>query len=350
LSQLQDLFIYRQAKLSDQSEIMKFIADFWGQNHILANNHNFFKYEHVHGLNINFFLAINKKTNFLSGILGFIPYENTPNSHICGVIMAVSPFEKVPFLGVEIMRQMLKKTNPKTYCGIGTNPKTMIPLVKKFFNRHVGIMDHYFYLNPSLNEFRIAKISKINKNLLIKTDVNNGISINNIQVVDQRAIVKNYDKLFFEKNLPRKSLEYILKRYLHHPIYSYISYLIFDPQSGNQSLLFAREVEYCGSQVLRIIDFIGDINALGKLNTWINSTISKNCYEYIDVLCSGINQKLFEGSGFKLVKGMDIIMPTYFEPFVCENIDIYFEKSHKDLILFKGDADGDRPSKSKSIK
>ena len=47
---------------------------------------------------------------------------------------------------------------------------------------------------------------------------------------------------------------------------------------------------------------------------------------------------------------MDIIVPTYFEPFVCENIDIYFEKSHKDLILFKGDADGDRPNKVPDIK
>ena len=37
------------------------------------------------------------------------------------------------------------------------------------------------------------------------------------------------------------------------------------------------------------------------------------------------------------------IIPTYFNPFIKKNVNIYYEKSHKKLILFKGDADGDRP-------
>ena len=351
MNPLQDSFVYRQAKLSDQSEIMKFINDFWKPNHILGNDPDFFKYEHVNGSNINFFLAINKKTNSLSAIQGFIPYGQVPYSHVCGVIILVNPLEKVPFLGVETMRQMLKKTNPQTYCGIGTDPKKMLPLVKKFFKRHVGIMDHYFFLNPSLSDFQIVTKSIMNNHLLKKIRSDNGIAINNIKIANEKAIINNYDKLFFEKNLPRKSLGYVLKRYLSHPIYSYKSYLIFDPQSSNQSLLFAREVEHCGSKILRIIDFMGDVNALGKLNAWLKFIISENCYEYVDLLCSGIDQKLFEKSGFKVViKDEDVIVPTYFEPFVDKNIDIHFEKSHKDLILFKGDGDGDRPSISKSNK
>ena len=62
IPRLQDLFVFRQAKLSDQSEIMKFIDDFWKPNHILSKDPHFFKYEHVNGSDINFFLAINKKS------------------------------------------------------------------------------------------------------------------------------------------------------------------------------------------------------------------------------------------------------------------------------------------------
>ena len=40
------------------------------------------------------------------------------------------------------------------------------------------------------------------------------------------------------------------------------------------------------------------------------------------------------------------IIPTYFEPFIKKNVKIHFEKSSSELIIFKGDADGDRPSKS----
>lgn len=349
MNQLQDLFLYRQAKLSDQSAIMQFIKDFWKPNHILGNNVSFFEYEHVDGSNINFFLAINKKTNSLSAIQGFIPYGPIPNSHVCGVIIKVSPHEKIPFLGVEIMSQMLKETNPKTYCGIGTNPITMVPLVKKFFKRHVGIMDHYCFLNPSLSVFQIAKISKINNFFFNKVPNDKGISLKNIKIANEKIIIKNYEKLFFQKNLPKKNLKYILKRYLYHPIYFYQSYIIFDPHSGNQSLLFTREVQHCESKALRIIDFIGDINVLGKLNTWLKFIISENDYEYVDLLNNGIEQKIFEKSGLKLVKDLDAIVPTYFEPFVAKNIDIYFEKSDENLILFKGDADGDRPAKSKNI-
>jgi hypothetical protein len=351
LNRLHDFFVFRQAKLSDQPEIMKFINDFWRPNHILGTDSDFFEYEHVNGSDINFFLAINKKTNSLSAIQGFIAYGQVPNCHICGVMTKVSPLEKVPFLGVEIMNQMLKKTNPYTYCGIGTNPKTMVPLVKKFFKRHVGIMSQYFFLNPSLSDFHIAKVSKMNKHLLKKIHSEKGIGIDSIKIADEKTINKNYDKLFFEKNLPRKTLDYVLKRYVYHPRYFYKNYLVFDPQSGNQSLLIAREVEHYGSKALRIIDFMGDVNVLGKLNAWLIFITSENCYEYVDLLCSGIDQKLFENSGFKLhIKDDNLIVPTYFEPFVDKNIDIYFEKSHKDLIIFKGDSDGDRPSIAKSIK
>ena len=345
MNRLQELFVFRQAKLSDQSKIMKFINDFWKPNHILGTDSDFFEYEHVNGSDINFFLAINKKTNSLSAIQGFIAYGQVPNCHICGVMTKVSPLEKVPFLGVEIMNQMFKKTNPYTYCGIGTNPKTMVPLVKKFFKRHVGIMSQYFFLNPSLSDFHIAKVSKMNIHLLKKIYNEKGIGIDSIKIADEKTINKNYDKLFFEKNLPRKSLEYVLKRYVYHPRYLYQNYLVFDPQSGNKSLLIAREVEHSGSRALRIIDFIGDVNVLGKLNKWLIFITSKNCYEYVDLLCSGIDQKLFEKSSFNLhLKNDNFIVPTYFEPFIDKNIDIYFEKSHKDLIIFKGDSDGDRPN------
>ena len=38
------------------------------------------------------------------------------------------------------------------------------------------------------------------------------------------------------------------------------------------------------------------------------------------------------------------ILPQYFEPFVQKNIERWFETTDKDMIIFKGDGDGDRPS------
>ena len=55
---------------------------------------------------------------------------------------------------------MLQINKPQTYCGIGTNPKTMLPLVKKFFKRTTGLLDHYYILNNDLPNYIIAKVVK----------------------------------------------------------------------------------------------------------------------------------------------------------------------------------------------
>jgi hypothetical protein len=39
------------------------------------------------------------------------------------------------------------------------------------------------------------------------------------------------------------------------------------------------------------------------------------------------------------------IIPNYFEPFVAENIDIYFfSNTNEKVYIFKGDGDQDRPN------
>ena len=138
--------IFEIAKKKDIKNIMRFIKKYWDKKHILANNIKFFCYEYKNKKNINFILARGKNQK-IEAIQGFILYGSKKNSHVCGSMTCVRSDSKKPFLGIEIMKKMLEITRPKTYCGIGTNPQTMIPLVKKFLNRHVGIMDHYYILN-----------------------------------------------------------------------------------------------------------------------------------------------------------------------------------------------------------
>ena len=72
--------------------------------------------------------------------------------------------------------------------------------------------------------------------------------------------------------------------------------------------------------------------------------LKENDYEYIDMLCSGIKEKYLNFSSFiKKDNNDEVIIPNYFDPFVKKNVKIFYEKSSKNLILFKGDADADRP-------
>ncbi|EIA5267883.1 hypothetical protein LJ217_001634 [Campylobacter jejuni] len=51
--------------------------------------------------------------------------------------------------------------------------------------------------------------------------------------------------------------------------------------------------------------------------------------------------------GFKLLNKDENLIPVYFEPFVKENIDIYFafKSKNKNYAIFKGDSDQDRINK-----
>ena len=72
-------------------------------------------------------------------------------------------------------------------------------------------------------------------------------------------------------------------------------------------------------------------------------------HEYIDLFTKGLDEKIILEAGFMKVdnKNNDVIIPNYFEPFVQKNVCIrYFTdtKNLKDLRIYKGDGDQDRPS------
>ena len=330
-------YLFRIAKSSDIKNIMKFIKNHWDKNHILSKNFNFFCYEYKNKNNVNFILAFNNKKK-LEGIMGFILYSKKIN-HVCGSIACVSKNSKRPMLGVELMKKMLEIIKPKSYCGIGTNPQTMAPLMKKIFKRHVGIMSHYYILNDNFKNYKISKIfyKKKTKNVDKK-------NLELIEINDFKYLLKTFDLKKNFTNLPQKDEEYLKKRYFKHPIFKYKFFLLKTKLNIFKSFLVTREINLKKRKILRIIDFRGKVNDLSFINKSLIRILYQNRYEYIDLLCSGLSAKIIKKSGFikKKINDKNII-PVYFDPYLKKNINIWFEKSKKNLILFKGDADADRP-------
>jgi hypothetical protein len=330
-------YIFKIAKIQDIKKIMNFIRNYWDKNHILAKNIKFFLYEFQNKKKLNFILAINQKK--IEAIQGFILYGRRKNSHVCGSITCVKKKTKLPFIGILTMQKMLEINKPKTYCGIGTNPKTMFPLVSKFFKRTLGIMDHFYILNNKYNNYKIAKIKKKNSYKSIK---NNNYKLN--EIFDFKDLKKKFNFKKNYKNLPLKESYYLKKRYFNHPIYKYKFFCQQNRYGNFRSFFVAREVCFKDRKALSIVDYRGEINDLGRLKESLIKILNYNKYEYIDLVCTGLNSKILERSGFIKKKKNDLnIIPTYFNPFIKKNVNIYYEKSHKKLILFKGDADGDRP-------
>ncbi len=342
MNKYDDFYIFRKCTVEDTFRIMEFIRIHHRRNHILGNDIKFLLYEHADSNEMNFIICEDKKSNDIVGILGFIPYSLDENLyHICQCLTVVSRQSFIPLLGVELTKRFTAIMKYKTFCGIGTNPKTMVPLSKKFFNRFVGKMAHYYMLNETFSTFRVAKISnrtKRSKNI-IDNDFIHLNELENIEEVNKTLVLSRA-----YQNLPYKEKWYIEKRYFNHPIYHYKVWELKNKLKP-LAILIGREISHKDRKVLRFVDFIGDVKYLELCNKVIKDILGKNNYEYADFLLHGVPENVMSRCGFNLIKDDDInIIPNYFEPFIQKNVEIWLEKSHKDMILFKADADNDRPN------
>ncbi len=332
-------FVFRVAKLSDLKSIMQFIKKNWDKKHILGIDQNYFRYQFVDKDKLNFILAINKKKKIIEAIHGFITYSSGKNKTICGSIVCVDKNSLTPFLGIEIMRKIKSLVPHKIYIGIGTNPNSMIPIVRKIFKRYTGKMKHYYILNSNFKKFNLARIHDTKKN------VKN--SINDYELKPIKNIFdlkKNYKNISKFKNFPYKSISYLKKRYFKHPIYKYRLYSVVNNSGKINSLIISRELRFKSNKILSIVDFIGIEKDLSKIGYALEKIIIQGNYEYIDMLCANFKEEFLFKSNFRLKKQNDKnIIPLYFQPFVRKNVQIWYESSVKNLRLFKGDADQDTP-------
>ncbi|MEL7567167.1 MAG: hypothetical protein AAGU27_20140 [Dehalobacterium sp.] len=342
MNKYDELYNFRKAKMNDVDRLMRFIRENWRANHILGNDREFFLYEHGNGDEINFIICESKKNGELVGMHGFIPYSwDEELRHVCGVMTMVKKDVFIPMLGVELIKRFIGIMQYKTYCGIGTNPKTMVPLVKRLFHRYVGKMEHYYRLNEKVEEFKIVKIVNRKKNCAESIERNQAelLELKDFTEVKKRFVLNKSNPF-----LPYKEDWYIEKRYFKHLIYQYRVWGI--AVNGRiRALLFGRQVEQANTKILRFVDFIGDIEDLVFVNKGVKEIIEKDGYEYADFLLHGVPEKIMSKAGFvRKTEEEGNIIPNYFEPFIQNNVDIWFETSHEDMIIFRADADGDRPN------
>lgn len=341
MNNINNIYEIRIAFKSEIDIIMSFIKKEWNENHILANNKDFFEYEFLNGEYVNFVIALHRINGSLDGIIGFNPAsKDKEHLDIWGVMWKVKDNLEVPFLGIELMKQLIKLTKCRTEIGVGANLKTSIPLLKLMLGFRIDKMDHYYYLS-NREKYIIAIIVEKKKNRMIK---DTKVSICDIHT---RKDMNNAKEIFENKKvIPYKDIDYIEKRFLRHPIYQYIVKGILNSDGKIGAILIMREVEYNSTKVLRIVDYIGEHYLFSKLANIFQKMIEDYNYEYIDFYTKGMKEEYILNAGFQKHTEDDLnIIPNYFEPLVQENIDIWVNSSSNEGIFFKADGDQDRPNK-----
>lgn len=331
-------YTIRFAEKKDVSNIMKFIKEHWKKDHILANDRDFFEYEFgIHTEQINFVLLLNDE-NEIAGILGFIPYDETSRDMFT-VMWKVLEHDQIMFGGVLLLQYLVENGNCRHIYTSGINEGTRN--IYRYLRLQTENLKHFYRLNRNMEQH--LAVVKSSDDLIRVEKENNSHTLRLVEDVVE------FEKKYRPNRNPEqiaKSSEYVKHRYFTHPIYQYLVYEVCKANVSCNSYIIMRVQECKGAKALRVIDYLGNVELIGELTCAIEQLLDELRCEYIDFYEYGIDDEILERAGFvKNSVDSENIIPNYFSPYLCQNINIgiVFENDTKPVI-FKGDGDQDRPS------
>lgn len=342
MNKFDETYEIRFGRESDIPAIMEFLELYWKSGHIMAKNRSFFEYEFLEpDGTVNMVLAIDRKTGSIEGLKGFLyASSNKEMRDLWGSIWKVKP-GNAALLGVEIFLRVEQLTNCRYNIGIGANPETTIPIVKKLLHRNIGKMKHYYRLaDKKAEEFKIAKVAYFPQN----TSKTLNKKVAGIVLNSAEEFKRYFDIDNLISAVPYKDYNYVEKRYYRHPIYQYTVYGL-KTENKVKAVLIYREQRLEDRKAIRVVDYLGDRSLMAGTDSFWKRKLSESGCEYIDFYCYGFEDEFLKDAGFSVLLENDKnIIPNYFYPFVQKNIDIWVHSQIENVLICKADGDQDRPN------
>jgi hypothetical protein len=325
---------------------MRFIGEFWRKGHIMSVDRELFLYEYANGDDVNFVLAIDRTSNEIEAIFGFLNCSNPNNPSnsdkrdIWGSMWKVNDTRpNLPLLGIELAKRVVSLTGCREHIGNGANPQTTVPLRKLYFREKTAPMKQYYRLNSMTKTFKIAIIHECPSQPKTQAKETFLIPFQTMEALRQAFCIEEVEAR------PYKDSWYVEKRYFCHPYYHYDIYGVHDGSGKVGALLMARVVEANEGKALRIVDYIGDHQLFAGLSGEIDRLMLEQGCEYTDFVAHGFEEAFVSAAGFCLrTADSPNIVPNYFEPFEQKNVDIWVHYKTEGTLFFKADGDQDRPN------
>jgi hypothetical protein len=313
------------------------------KNHIYTKNSNFFDWLYKYDDNFyNVAIALSPSSNVI-GFQNFIPisqFDKSANEqHIFLALWFVDDMAK-PGTGLRLFKFIETSFKNYSISTSGFDPK--MKNFHKWQKFKIGILNHYYMINPNIKQYKICKTN--HKEKKINLNENSLKKINYIKIN-----LKNINKInpqIFDLSSPKKSISYLINRYLKHPIYKYN--IIYRSHKKNYSIIVYRKNFFNKRTCVRVVDYIGQNQNIILFEDFFKSLLNNSKCEYIDIYNTGLDKKSLIKTGFNLKKDDEIIIPDFFDPFQKKNIQLLYGNKckKKNFLLFKADGDRDRPNRN----
>lgn len=324
----------RFAVPADEERIVSFIRTHWSGNQTLIRSKDIFRYQYMTYVPCGFVLA--EENGNIIGLKGYVPMNRTEEPDMA-VALAIVEKNSHPMLNMEIQRFLEKQTGCRMMCSTGLNPNTSARIYP-LFRYHVDKLKQYYKLGES-DDFHIAKV--IQK----PETVTEGEALL-CSIPDPETLQSLFNLEDWKGQMPYKDMSYLRYRYFEHPFYHYEMLGICQDTKSAEAVIVGREISLQNSKVFRIVDYLGNREAIRRVGLSLSKLVRSRGWEYVDFYCYGMNDDDMCRAGFVLRDENDPnIIPNYFEPFVQKNVDIWFFcKQHEQYLICKADGDQDRPN------
>jgi len=331
-------------------DVIRFIQQHWKPGHALTRRPLIdWQHRDVDGSGYNIILARRRRDAAITGMLGYIPTKRFDERLAADNVLWLTTWKVrddagVAGLGIQLLDYLVSHESHVAIGAVGLTPST-VPIYKAFGYR-VGELQHYVRMNPTFTTFRLVAQPPRATSPASSTSSTGALPL------EVRRLVRDddFDTLGPVNGpaiVPVKTAQYFRRRYLHHPIYRYTIAALVDSADG-VALLAARVADWQGRRAVRLVDFAGSPELFTRTRPLVDELMTEFDAEYADIYNAGIADEVFERAGFSRIDpDGPTIVPDHFEPLERRNVRLWFalkSKTASTALVFKGDADQDRPN------
>ncbi|MDL2219200.1 hypothetical protein LJC04_02515 [Ruminococcaceae bacterium OttesenSCG-928-O06] len=325
-------YSFRLAGAADEAAIRQFVRTHWESRHPLVELPDFFAYYYkIRPGQLNF--ALCERGDALCAVAGFV-YANQCEAPDVWVSLWVAD-KAASGSGLELMEALPRLCGCRTLACNNIRPETR-PFYH-FLGFTTGRVAHYYRLAQRAR-YTVARVENPR--------------ISPVGGAAQLTLLPNAAALATSGFVPPKTanpckdLWYIARRYFAFPRQEYRLYAAALPGAAPCALLAARVVPVNGTNVLRLVDYIGPAGFLPEMGAAIQTLLDETGAEYADLYCAGLPEDVLYKAGFvpRAEGDESVVIPNYLTPLVRENVEYYyFTNRPEGFCLFRADGDQDRP-------
>jgi hypothetical protein len=325
--------------------LMAFIDEHWERGHALATNRALLDWQYRDGDEYAVFGAW--QADVPVGVLGYIPTRRfdaalAGSSNVTWLALwKVRDDVKSSAVGLRLL-SAVAAAEPSAAVGVVGFNATHPPLYKAL-GYTVGELRQYAVFHPTMD----STLAVVPRNRQRPRARAGRAELRDLSAADLERLDAVWNIGDRDAVLPKKTSVYFRQRYAEHPWYRYrVSSVRLDGES--RGVLVTRIADHQNRRALRIVDWYGDPSALGEIGSAVERRLIAEHAEYADFWQHGIDGSCLTAAGFESVDpDGDLIVPTYFEPFVQQNQRLLFAirpSRPAAVVVVRGDGDQDRPN------